>query len=59
MSLERFRKVYSLLPDSERKMVIVIIDERTFTWEEAYKEIKDGSELGERVQKGLEDLDLI
>ena len=63
MSLERFRKVYSLLPESEKKMIVIVIGEgetaRKITWEEAYKEIKDDSKFGAVLQKVLEELDLI
>ncbi len=59
MTLSRFVKVYNNLPLPERNMVCVVIDDEGVTWKLAYKEIKDKTELGEIIQKQLEDLNLI
>lgn len=59
MSLERFRKVYSILPEKEKTMVIVVVDDKEYTWEEAYRQIKENSELGKIIQRKLEGLDII
>lgn len=59
MTLSRFVKTYNNLPLPERDMVCVVIDDEGVTWKLAYKEIKDKTELGERIQKQLEDLELI
>ena len=59
MTLSRFTKVYNNLPIPERDLVSVVIDEDGITWRLAYKEIKDDTELGKRIQKKLEDLKLI
>ena len=59
MTLSRFTKVYNNLPIPERDLVCVVIDDDGITWRLAYKEIKDDTELGKRIQKKLEDLKLI
>lgn len=59
MTLSRFVKTYNNLPLPERDMVCVVIDDEGVTWKLAYKEIKDKTELGEIIQKQLEDLNLI
>lgn len=59
MSLEKFRKVFSLLPEAERKLIVVVIDNKLMTWEATYKEIKENTELGKKMQKKLEDLNII
>ena len=59
MSLERFRKVYSLLPESEKKLTVVVIDNEPITWDQAYNEIKTNTELGKKIQDKLEELELI
>ncbi len=59
MTLSRFVKVYNNLPLPERDLVCVVINDEGVTWKLAYKEIKDKTELGERIQKQLEDLNLI
>ncbi len=59
MSLERFRKVYSLLPESEKKLTVVVIDNEPIIWDQAYNEIKTNTELGKKIQDKLEELELI
>ncbi|HLC39469.1 MAG TPA: hypothetical protein VJJ76_01155 [archaeon] len=59
MSLDKFRKVYSLLPDSEKKLTIIVIDNQKYSWEEAYNEIVKNSDIGKTIQKKLEKLNII
>ncbi len=59
MTLSRFVKVYNSLPLSERDLVCVVVDDEGITWKLAYKYIKEETELGEIIQKQLEDLELI
>ena len=60
MSLEKFRKVWSLLPEQERKLPIVVVNDEVITWEKAYEEIIiKKSELGKKIQKKMENLKLL
>ena len=59
MSLERFIKVYASLPLEERKLTIVIIDDQPISWIRAHEEIKKDTELGKKIQKKLEEEDII
>lgn len=59
MSIERFRKVFSVIPESEKKKPILVIGNRIITWEEAFKEISSKTKLGEKIQKNMEELDII
>ena len=59
MSLERFRKVYSLLPESEKKLAIITIEDKAVTWEQAYAEIAKDTHLGQQIQEKLEKLNII
>ena len=59
MTLSRFVKTYNNLPLPERDLVCVVIGGDGITWRLAYKEIKEKTELGQRIQKQLEDLKLI
>jgi len=59
MSLSRFVKVYNSLPLAERDMACVVIDEEAVSWRLAYEEIKNKTELGQRIQAQLESLNLI
>jgi len=59
MSIERFRKIFSIIPDSEKKKPVIVIDSEIIVWERAYKEISGKTKLGEKIQKELERLDII
>ena len=59
MTLSKFVRVFNSLPLPERDLVCVVIDDEGITWRLAYEEIKKKTELGERIQKQLEDLKLI
>ena len=59
MGLERFRAVYSRLPEDEKKQVVVVLDEQKISWETAFREIAKNSDEGKRIQKKLEELDII
>jgi hypothetical protein len=56
---EKFLKIYANIPDSLREDIIVVIDEKTYTWNTAYFEIKNKTELGEKVLKELEIIGII
>ena len=59
MTLSRFVKVFNNLPPAERDLVCTVVNGDGITWRLAYKEIKEKTELGEVIQKQLEDLELI
>lgn len=59
MSKEKFLKVYANLPEPERKQVIVIIDDKSYSWDVAYYEINNDTELGRRILKKIEDLGIL
>ena len=56
MSKELMRKIFERLPPAERKMPAVIINGRTFTWEQAWIEVRDNKPLAEKIQKKIEEL---
>ena len=59
MSKEKFLKVFANLPEPEREQVIAIIDNKTYSWNIAYNEISNGTELGKKILKKLEALELL
>jgi len=59
MSLNKFRRIWALLPKEEQKLPILVIDDKEITWERAHKEIAKNTELGKKIQKKLEKLNLI
>ena len=56
MSKELIKKIFERLPEAEKKMPAVIVDGKTFTWEEAWIEVRDDKPLGEKIQKQIEEL---
>ena len=59
MSKEKFLKVFANLPEPEREQVIAIIDNKTYSWNIAYNEISNDTELGKKILKKLEALELL
>lgn len=59
MSKERFLKVYANLPEPEREQVIAIVDNKTYSWNVAFIEITNNTELGKKILKKLEILDIL
>ena len=45
--------------EPEREQVIAIIDNKTYSWNIAYNEISNGTELGKKILKKLEALELL
>ncbi len=57
---ERFLKVYANIPINLRDEIILVLkDYNTITWNVAYLEVKVDTELGGKILKELEALDLI
>jgi hypothetical protein len=57
--VRRIRRMFSLLPLGERKLPIVKVDGKFYTWEEVYKEMERKSELGKRMVDELKKIGLI
>ena len=56
---EDFFKVYSNIPIEERNNAIVVIKNKPISWNLAYQEIKNRTELGQKILKVLKSLDII
>lgn len=56
---ERFIKIYSNTPAALRKEIIVIVDDKPFTWNAAYIEVKNDTGLGAVILKKLSGMGLI
>jgi len=59
MNKEKFLRVYANLPEPERYQVIAVIDDKTYSWNVAYVEITNDTELGKKILKKLEALGII
>jgi hypothetical protein len=56
---DKFIKVYSDIPVSLRREVILVIEDKPLTWNAAYVEVKNRTKLGERILKKLIELEFI
>ena len=56
---EKFLKIYAEIPEGLRGDIIVVVDEKTYTWGTAFLEIKDDTELGKKILKTLEVLGIV
>lgn len=56
---DKFIKVYSDIPVSLRREVILVIDDKPLTWNVAYVEIKNRTKLGKRILSKLIELEFI
>lgn len=59
MSKERFLKVYANLPELEREQIIAIVDNKTYSWNVAYREITSDTELGKKILKKIEAMGIL
>ncbi|MBI2507841.1 hypothetical protein HYV89_02705 [Candidatus Woesearchaeota archaeon] len=51
----KFLKVFANLPEELRKDIIAVIDDKTYTWNASYLEIRDKTSLGQKILKMLEE----
>lgn len=56
---EKFFRIYSNLPLFEREKVILVIDKQPISWNVAYQQIKNDTELSHKILKILEELEII
>ena len=56
----KFEKIFSNLPEKVRNEdIIIVINDKPYTWNAAYLEIKNKSELGDRILKKLKNIGII
>ena len=49
----KFLRIYANIPEDLRNDIIALVDDKTYTWNTAYLEIKDDTSLGEKLLKTL------
>lgn len=59
MSKDQFFKAYANLPEPERYQVIAIIDNKPYSWNVAYSEIELDTNLGRKILKKMEELQIL
>ncbi len=50
----KFLKIFGNIPENLRGDIIAVIDEKPYTWNVAYIEIRNDTELGKKILKELE-----
>lgn len=58
MNRERFLKIYANLPEPERYQIIAIVNDKTYSWNVAFQEISNNTELGKKILQKIEVLGL-
>lgn len=58
-SKDNFFKAYANLPAPEREQVIAIVDNMPYSWNVAYNEISNDTELGKKILKKMESLGIL
>lgn len=59
MKRDKFLRVFANIPDRLREDILVVIDEKPYTWNTAYLEIKDNTPLGKKILKTLEKMKIL
>ena len=55
----KFLKIYANVPDGLREDILVVVDNKTYTWNTSYIEIRNNTELGKKILKTLENIGVI
>jgi len=56
---EKFLSVYANIPETLRKEIIIMINNKTYTWDSAYFEITDDGKLSTKMLNTLSDIGMI
>ena len=56
---EKFLRIFANVPENIRRNIIAVVDEKTYTWNTAFLEIKDNTKLGKKILKTLMDTGII
>ncbi len=59
MSKDRFLKVFSNLPEDMRREIIVLVNQKPYTWNAAYVEVINNTRLAETIVKKLVEMEVI
>ena len=59
MSKEKFLKAYANLPEPERSQVIVVMENKPYSWNAAYNEILNNTALGKKMLEKMEVLGIL
>jgi len=55
----KFLRIYADIPESIRRDITVVVDKKPYTWNTAFIEIEGNTQLGNKILKILEELNII
>lgn len=55
----KFLSIFADVPDGLRGDIIVIVDKKPYTWNTAFIEVEGDTQLGKKILKTLEELEII
>lgn len=55
----KFLKAYAVVPEPLRGEIIVVIEGKTYSWNTAYFEIEEDTDLSKKILKTLLSMDII
>lgn len=59
MSKDKFMKAYANLIEDERDEIVVIVEEKPYTWNRAFDEIKNDTELGKKMLEKMTEIGIL
>lgn len=59
MDYSRFQEVYANIPEKIRSEIIAVIDDKPYSWNAAYMEIINDTELGHKIFAKLVEMEII
>jgi hypothetical protein len=54
-----FLSAYAKVPEDLREDILVVVDEKPYTWTTAYLEVKDDTDLGKKILKALDEIGIL
>jgi len=55
----KFLRIYANIHEDLREDIIAVVEDKTYTWNTSYLEIKDDTSLGHKILKALEEVGII
>ena len=50
----KFLRIYANIPEELKSDILVVVDKKPYTWNVCYLEVKDKTNLGQKILKALE-----
>lgn len=50
----KFLRIYANLPEGIKEDIMVVVNKKPYTWNSAYLEVQEDTDLGKKILKALE-----